>query len=138
MPREGSDGEGAGTDYVEEWFAHADRDLAGAEVLLDAETDPLLAAVQAQQAMEKALKGYLLSMGWSLQKTHDLTYLRREVAEAGLGLDRFEQVCAVATEAYVEERYPGTEPSGMDRPTAQRVVSEGSTMVALLREEALG
>ena len=58
-----------------EWFTKADEDIRAAELLL-AHDGPLgIVAFLIQQAVEKYLKGYLLSTGWSLEQIHDLETL---------------------------------------------------------------
>jgi len=59
----------------DEWFLRGEHDLQSAKLLLQqgGHTDTI--AILAQQAAEKYLKGYLLTQGWKLQKTHDLEVL---------------------------------------------------------------
>ncbi len=64
------------------WMTKAARDLAAAEYLAGAE-EPLLDIVvyHCQQAMEKALKGYLTVRGMPFAKTHALVSLVEKAAE---------------------------------------------------------
>ncbi|MEK7329339.1 MAG: HEPN domain-containing protein [Candidatus Eisenbacteria bacterium] len=66
------------------WFVKASSDLRAAEVLLGA-TPPFVehALFHAQQAAEKAVKGFLVWHGRPFRKVHDL----REVGGAALALD---------------------------------------------------
>ncbi len=72
------------SDEVRRWLAKAGADLRAGEVVLAA-TPPLVedALFHAQQAAEKAIKGFLVWHGHSFRKTHDL----REVGGAALELD---------------------------------------------------
>jgi HEPN domain-containing protein len=67
-------------DLAAHWLAIAQGDLATAETVLD---DPLLppreAAVLAEQAAEKAIKGALVLAGREPPRSHDLTELIRLV-----------------------------------------------------------
>jgi|tagenome__1003787_1003787.scaffolds.fasta_scaffold20464777_2 HEPN domain-containing protein len=58
------------------WLGYAEADLNSARTLI-AMTDPPwhLVAYLSQQCAEKPLKAFLISMGWSLKKTHDLAEL---------------------------------------------------------------
>jgi len=56
----------------EEWFLCGEHDLQSAELLLQQGGPTDTIAILAQQAAENCLKGYLLTQGWRLQKTHDL------------------------------------------------------------------
>lgn len=60
-----------------DWFKKADKDLKAAEILLK-EKNLEIAGFLLQQAAEKLLKGYLLSKGWRLKRTHDLVDLLNE------------------------------------------------------------
>ncbi|MHB8587076.1 MAG: HEPN domain-containing protein [Thermoplasmatota archaeon] len=63
---------------VQQWFSRAEGDLLSARILLA--HDELMAptGVHVEQAIEKALKGFLISRGWKLRKTHDCSVLLNE------------------------------------------------------------
>lgn len=60
--------------YPQDWMRTADADFRRVSKRL-AEGDIEDAAFHLQQAMEKYLKGFLLSKGWKLKKIHDLEAL---------------------------------------------------------------
>lgn len=121
--------------YVDEWFEYARDDLEAARVLVETEqVHPIVAASQLQQALEKALKGFLLSEGWELVKTHDLRFLLDEAAEFDPGLDSYRDLCTIATEAYREERYPGSGRSKLPRDRLRDLYDEGADLVSRLDE----
>ena len=64
------------------------------------------AAFHLQQALEKALKGFLINRGWTLRRTHNLSVLLDEAAVFVPGLEPFRDLCEEASAFYVEERYP--------------------------------
>lgn len=64
MPREESH-------YPQDWLKVADKDWRRMGQALD-DGDPEEAGFWLQQALEKFLKAYLLSKGWTLRKIHDL------------------------------------------------------------------
>src|SRR3990167_6216906 len=88
-----------------DWFKKAEVDLKSAKILLDNETLET-AAFHIQQAVEKYLKGYLLSKGWKLIRTHDLISLLNEAVAYQPHLEAFRELCVRATEYYIEDRYP--------------------------------
>lgn len=88
-----------------EWFEKGDKDLRASRILLN-EGENELAAFHLQQAIEKYLKGYLLSKGWKLKRTHDLIDLLNEAVNYDKNLEDFRSLCEKVTEYYVEERYP--------------------------------
>lgn len=120
----------ADPEAIDEWFRYARRDLRAASVLLDAgDLDPVVAIAQLQQAVEKALKGFLLSEGWELVKTHDLGFLHAEAMEHGEDLAAYEDLCQIATKAYLEERYPGAGDSEISAKMASELLHRGEELV---------
>ncbi|PSG96358.1 hypothetical protein BRD56_11020 [Thermoplasmatales archaeon SW_10_69_26] len=123
-------------EYVDEWFQRADGDLQAARVLSMASDVPArVVLAQLQQAIEKALKGYLLSTGWTLERTHDLGYLLDEAAEHLAHLSQQRRVCEIATQAYREERYPGAGGPGLSVDDSTPLVETGAALIARLDEE---
>lgn len=131
MPPDPEDAGDADT-YVSEWLDLARKDLTAAEVLVDSKADALLALVEVQQAIEKALKGFLISEGWDLERTHDVTYLLGEAQEHDPDLARYRDLCDVATKAYLDARYPGRSGADLDRAAARPLVEEARALVERL------
>lgn len=88
-----------------DWFHKGDLDLRRVDILLE-NNDPEGAAFHLQQALEKYLKGYLISKGWKLQKTHDLEDLLDYAVDFNKGFEGLRELCQEVTEYYMEERYP--------------------------------
>lgn len=91
--------------YPNDWFTKGDNDLNAVEVLLNAKNLDS-AAFHIQQAIEKYLKGYLFSKGWKLRRVHELDELLDEAVSYNPDFEKFRSLCEVATEYYIEERYP--------------------------------
>lgn len=92
-------------DYINEWIEKAEQDLRRVERRLQ-EGDPEDAAFHLQQALEKFLKGYLLSTGWELKKIHDLEALLDDAVGSAAELERYRALCQQVTGYYLTERYP--------------------------------
>jgi HEPN domain-containing protein len=88
-----------------QWFAIADKDLKRARYLLQGD-DLEGAGVQLQQAVEKYLKGYLLSKGWTLRRIHNLETLINEVIVYEPSFEAFRTECRKISRYYVLDRYP--------------------------------
>ena len=89
-----------------DWFAQGDMDVQAADILL-AQDGPLpVVAFHVQQAVEKYLKGYLVSRGWPLRRIHDLEVLIREAIARDADFVPFLGPCQRITEYYIETRYP--------------------------------
>lgn len=122
-----------------DWFAYARDDLRAAQVLVEAEdVNTIVATAQLQQAIEKALKGFLLARGWDLVRTHDLTFLLGKALEHDPELEQYRALCEVATEAYLEERYPGAGRSKLARDRALRLLEEGRDLIERLAPSGAG
>jgi HEPN domain-containing protein len=91
--------------YPAAWLRIAEKDLARVEVLLGIH-DPEAAGFYLQQAVEKFLKGFLLSKGWKLQRMHDLEALLNVALEYDPSLEPFRAACQKITAFYLVERYP--------------------------------
>ncbi|MBF0306063.1 MAG: HEPN domain-containing protein [Alphaproteobacteria bacterium] len=92
---------------VERWIAHAQIDHRAAAVCLAADP-PLLdvAAFHCQQAAEKLLKGFLVSAGRIVRKTHDLAELGASVATAYPAVTDLIENIDVWTVWNIAYRYP--------------------------------
>lgn len=89
-----------------DWFGKGNADIQTVEILLEHGGDMGVAASHIQQAIEKYLKGYLISKGWELKKTHDLAELLDHVVEHDPEFEKFRGLCEESTAFYFESRYP--------------------------------
>lgn len=89
----------------DDWFNIADKDLKRVRIMLGA-GDIEDAQVHLQQTIEKYLKGYLLSKGWELQKTHNLVKLIDYAVEYEPSFEDFRELSEKATGYYMIDRYP--------------------------------
>ena len=116
-----------------EWLLRAEEDLRAAELLL-AQDEPLVgpAGFHAQQAAEKALKGYLASRSRPIRRTHDLVDLVNQCGQddpAFLALAP--QASGLAPYA-VQARYPDT-PFSATADEASLAVRTASGIVRFVR-----
>ena len=118
-------------EYSAEWFAKAGQDLARVQRRLD-EEDIEDAAFHLQQALEKALKGYLIGRGWSLRKIHDLEALLDDAIGYEAKLEEFRPLCQEATGYYLVERYPALT-EGPSRAELDKALQRATTLVRLLQ-----
>lgn len=91
--------------YADDWFRIAEKDLARVGRALE-DGDPELAGFCLQQAVEKFLKGFLLSKGWKLRRIHDLKALLDDATVYDPTLEQFRQACQKISRYYMVERYP--------------------------------
>jgi HEPN domain-containing protein len=89
----------------EDWFSIGDKELKRAQNLLSLE-DLEGAGFNIQQAIEKYLKGYILSHGWELRRIHNLDVLLNEATAHDPCFEDFRSQCQTITHYYLIERYP--------------------------------
>ena len=89
-----------------DWFQKGNADIKTVEILLAHHGDMEIAAMHTQQAIEKYFKGYLLSRGWKLKRTHDLVELLDYVIEYDSKFEKYRSFCEETTAFYFEARYP--------------------------------
>ena len=87
------------------WLAQAQRDLADARVLLNAESYAS-SCFHAQQAAEKAAKGFLYSQGVRAIVSHSVTRLVNECAKFDACLVNFVEAGRELDRHYIGSRYP--------------------------------
>jgi HEPN domain-containing protein len=90
----------------EDWFKKGDDDKQAAGILLEHGGKSSVAVFLIQQMLEKYMKGFLLSKGWKLKRTHDLEELLDEMAEFDESFEEFREFSQKATAFYFLERYP--------------------------------
>ena len=110
-----------------EWFMRVADDLRGAEVDLAARP-PLIkdALFHCQQAVEKALKGFLTWHDSPFNKTHELVQLGSQCAKVDPTLEPLTQRTAPLTRYAWKFRYPGA--------SVEPAVQEAQESLALARE----
>lgn len=93
---------------AQQWLHYAEGDLSVAEHEMQ-RPSPVYHTVcfLCQSAAEKFLKGFLLSRGWSLERTHDLVELLGWCADYDTELAGMIAEGALLNEYIVAGRYPG-------------------------------
>ena len=118
--------------YSREWLKKAAEDLARVPRRLD-EGDIDDAAFHLQQALEKYLKGFLLSQGWALKKIHDLDALLDDAVTYDRALEDFRPLVQQVTGYYLIERYPTIE-EGPTKAEVRLASQQAQRLVTRLRE----
>ena len=92
-------------EQVAAWLRLADNDLHLAQIALAEEIYPQ-ACFLCQQAVEKALKAYLLARQQPLIRSHVLPRLQYLAEQLDASFEQLDDVCSVLTEYYIDTRYP--------------------------------
>ncbi len=122
--------------FYYKWLDKALCDLQCARILLTYGGDYYNTAFHCQQAIEKALKGYLLYRTKRHYDGHNLTFLCRQAIQ----LDEkvfYEYLAdsAVLNDMYIETRYPTDLPFSIDERDIQVYYDIAERMFAAIRRE---
>lgn len=92
-------------DKTKGWLNLAEEDLLWAKASFE---DKILrgACFAAQQAVEKALKAFLVSKGITTQKIHDLVTLNNQCLNQNAQFKELEEACNILSPYYLSTRYP--------------------------------
>jgi len=122
-----------------EWYTIAARDHGAAKALLKDRDEFLpVAGMLLQQTVEKYLKGYLLSKGWKLARTHHLGQLLKALIGHEKDFDEFEDACLKITYLYVESRYPLRVTTPIGRADLEQLFAEAEPLIARILSRASG
>lgn len=116
-----------------DWFHKGELDIRRAEILLR-ENDTEGAAFHLQQAIEKYLKGYLISKGWKLKRIHDLEDLLDYAVDYNKDFEEFRDLCQEVTEYYFEERYPFLMASELSEDEIKLKIEKAREFILKLKE----
>lgn len=89
-----------------DWLNHAEDDLTAANLLKSHADCYNAAAFHCQQAIEKALKAYILFRSGQLVDGHNLMWLCRQAKKYDKGFHQWFDECADLNQCYIETRYP--------------------------------
>lgn len=121
--------------YYYKWLDKALCDLQCARILLTWQGDPANVAFHCQQAIEKALKGYLLYKTGRHFDGHNLTYLCRQAVLLDPAFTEYLDESAALNNLYIETRYPTDLPLDLDERAVRRYLNMAETMFAAIRQE---
>lgn len=93
-----------------EWIEKALKDIKSAKVLKEHDCGNDVVAFHCQQAIEKALKGYLLFSGEGLIPGHSLLFLGKSAEKFNSEFRSIKKDLAFVNQYYLETRYPADTP----------------------------
>lgn len=120
--------------YPNDWFAKGDSDLNAVETLLEVQNLDV-AAFHIQQAIEKYLKGYIILKGGKLRRVHELDDLLDEAISYNSTFEKFRPLCEIATEYYIEERYPFLVSSELNKEELEKQVEDTKKLIDFIKKE---
>jgi Uncharacterized conserved protein related to C-terminal domain of eukaryotic chaperone, SACSIN len=97
----------------DDWYQLAEDRIRAADLLF-AEPGITYAGVELlHEAVERYLKGYLISKGWTLRRTHDLGQLLAEAVVYDPEFAAFRQLANNLTDQFWAQHYPGGDLTGV-------------------------
>ena len=121
--------------YYYKWLDKALLDLQAARILMTWNGDTCNIAFHCQQAIEKALKGYLLFKTGRHFDGHNLTYLCRQAVQQDEMFTEWLDESATLNNLYIETRYPTDLPVAIDEHACRQYFSMAENMFAAIRQE---
>lgn len=121
--------------FYYKWLDKALTDLQAARILLTWDGDAAMVAFHCQQAIEKALKGYLLFKTGRHFDGHNLTYLCRQAALLDEMFTEYLDESAALNNLYIETRYPTDLPFALTETQVSRLYGMADRMFAAIRAE---
>lgn len=118
------------------WLEKALCDLTSARILLTYGGDYYNIAFHCQQAIEKALKGYLLFQTGRHFDGHNLTYLCRQAIQRQPDIfSEYLDESAALNDLYIETRYPTDLPFEITEIEIKRYLDMAERMFSSIRHE---
>lgn len=121
--------------YYYKWLEKALSDLQSARILLTWGGDRMAVAFHCQQAIEKALKGYLLFRTGRHFDGHNLTFLCRQAAMCDDRFVEYLDESAALNNYYIETRYPTDLPFQITETQEYAILHMAEDMFRVIRQE---
>jgi HEPN domain-containing protein len=116
------------------WYNYGEQDFQGAKILSREGGFSVTILFLVEQGVEKYLKGFLLSKGWKLKKTHDLELLVTEASYYNSSLKEFLDLSRILTAFYIKERYPPDIPLGNPQEETSSLIKQAEELIARIRD----
>jgi HEPN domain-containing protein len=120
---------------VKEWLERGKHDLEVAKILLAEEEYTDVVLFHIHQALEKYLKGFLISKGWGLKKIHDIELLITEVMSFDDKYQKYLDLGRELTAFYYEARYPPGPITSYLKEELKEILDEAEGIIDKLKEE---
>ena len=121
--------------FYYKWLDKALSDLQSARILLTWGGDPMAVAFHCQQAIEKALKGYLLFRLGRHFDGHNLTFLCRQAASCDERFLSYLTESTALNNYYIETRYPTDIPFEITEAQEYNILTMAEDLFSVIRQE---
>ncbi len=104
-----------------DWMIYAENDLRAAGLLKKNQYTLLLSAFCSHQAIEKALKAFMLAQKGYAPDGHNIIFLCKTAAKVNNGFFDWIDECIELNNYYIQTRYPPDFPLDIDKSKAKRL-----------------
>lgn len=117
------------------WIEYADNDIRAAHVVMDVK-NPLIgiALYHIEQAVEKALKAYLIAHEVAFALTHDLKPLLASCSKLDSGFTQFESEVKVISPYATKSRYPNKSYTPPSPDEVEELIEKAESIVNYVYE----
>lgn len=122
------------TRYMD-WLEKAEKDLKSAKVLKEHDCGNDVVAFHCQQAIEKALKGFILKNTNEMTEGHSLLYLCKKATVFVPIFQSKLKDCAFVNQYYLETRYPADTPLIVTDEEANECILIAESIYSLILEK---
>ena len=105
-----------------DWLIYAEHDLKAADMLRKNQKTVLLSAFHSHQAIEKALKAFMLEQKGYAPDGHNIIFLCKTAAKVNSGFFDWIDECVALNNCYIQTRYPPDFPLDIDKTEAKKYV----------------
>lgn len=115
-----------------EWLEMAKKDMRSAEILFEHDADNGIICFHCHQAIEKSLKGFLISVTGVLQDGHSLVKLCKKAASHKPLFSDMLKNMAFVNAYYIETRYPAEEPLQVSKEDAAECMAISKKVIEMI------
>jgi HEPN domain-containing protein len=112
----------------------AKKDMQGAEILFEHDADNGIICFHCQQAIEKSLKAYLISVTGVLQDGHSLVKLCKNAATHNSLFSGLLKDMAFVSTYYIETRYPAEDPLLVSKEDAAECMAISKKVIRMIED----
>ncbi len=121
-----------------DWLKKSNDDIKAAKILKDNNGPNEISAFHCQQAIEKALKGYLLLKTKKHFDGHNLTFLCRQATKIDKKFNEWLDESYSLNRFYIETRYPTDTPIGLEDLRLEKIYNMAKEMYDFISAEIFG
>ena len=118
-----------------DWLYKAKQDLESSWILLQNDGPEETIAFHAHQAIEKAMKAYIIFKTGELVEGHSLVYLNKLAAKQNNKFEKFKSDCVELNKYYLRTRYPIDMSYEVAYEDAKTAYEKANEIYKLVKEE---